>query len=440
MRAFGDAQYAGEEPHYLLIAKAIGDHGSPDLAREYRERGYRSFYPYPLDPHGVLTKGHLNEPHGVGFPLAISAAYALGGAKAVELEIAVLAAVALMLAYRLALRCVPDPWAVGATLAVGLSPPMLASSTAVLPDIPAAAVLAGAALLALHAAERARRRNTLGCFGLLATLPWLGPQFVAAGAVIGWFAYRWVRRFARPLLALVGLEVAAFSVALYVGVNHGLFGGLTPLSAAEGGASATLPGFPGGYADRAYRVIALLIDRDYGLLRWTPVLALAIYGALIVVRERRKGLSKAIPALRREQDAAELCGLALGAQYLVATFAAVTMFGFWFPGRHLVAALPLAIPLVAIGLRHAPRVGAVLAAIGLAASVWLYVDVRFGSGGLVTGRPDAPFGPLNDVLPRFEPGSTLPFVVAAALGALLLALLATELRLWRRAADYVRLR
>ena len=106
----------------------------------------------------------------------------------------------------------------------------------------------------------------------------------------------------------------------------------------------------------------------------------------------------------------------------------------------MVAVLPLAIPLVAIGLRHAPRTGAVLALVGLIASVWLYVDVRFGSGGFVAGRPDAPFGPLTDLLPRFEAGSTFPFVLAALLGALLVALLATELRLWRRAADYVRLR
>ena len=56
-----------------------------------------------------------------------------------------------------------------------------------------------------------------------------------------------------------------------------------------------------------------------------------------------------------------LCALALGVQLLVAAFLAPTMFGFWFPPRHLLAGLPLAIPLVALGLRHAPRTGAALA-------------------------------------------------------------------------------
>jgi hypothetical protein len=440
MRAFGRSDYAGEEPHYLLIAKAIGDHGSPDLAPEYRARSFRDFYPYPLDAHGVLTKRHLNEPHGIGLPVLAAAAYSLGGAKAVELEIALLGAIAVLLAYLIAVRAAPDPWALGATIAVGLSAPMLAYGTAVLPEIPAATALTGAALLALHAAERSRRRNVFGCFALLATLPWLGPQFIAPGLVIAVFAYRAVRRNARPVLALVGLEITAFSGALYIGLNHGLYGGLTPLSAAAGGASATLPSFPEGYLDRAYRLVALLIDREYGLLRWAPVLALALFGGWLALRERREHLARAIPALRGEQEAAGLCALTVGAQYLVAAFAAVTMFGFWFPGKHLIAVLPLTIPLVAVGLRHVPRLGALLALIGLAGSAWLYADVRFGSGGLVAGRPDAPFGPLKAVFPLFDRGATWPFVVAAALGALVVALLVRELRVVPRALDYVRLR
>jgi hypothetical protein len=317
---------------------------------------------------------------------------------------------------------------------------MLAYGSAVLPEIPAATALAGAALLALHAAERSRRRNVFGCFALLAALPWLGPQFVAPGLAIAIFAYRAVRRNARPVLALVGVEVAAFSGALYLGVNHALFGGLTPLSAAAGGASATLPSFPDGYLDRAYRLVALLIDREYGLLRWAPVVLLAFFGAWLALRERREHLARAIPALRGEQEAAGLSAATVAAQYLVATFAAVTMFGFWFPGRHLIAVLPLTIPLVAIGFRHAPRIGALLALIGIAGSAWLYADVRLGSGGLVAGRPDAPFGPLKAVLPLFDRGATVPYIVAAAIGALVVALLVRELRLWPRAVEYLRLR
>ena len=100
------------------------------------------------------------------------------------------------------------------------------------------------------------------------------------------------------------------------------------------------------------------------------------------------------------------------------------------------AALPLAIPLVALGLRRLPRVGFVLALIGVAASVWLYVAVRTGGSTLVGDRPRAPFGPLTDVLPLFSKGSTVPFVVAAFVGLATTGVLLTALfpRAWRRPA------
>ena len=100
----------------------------------------------------------------------------------------------------------------------------------------------------------------------------------------------------------------------------------------------------------------------------------------------------------------------------MAAFLAPTMFGFWFPSRHLVAVLPLAVPLVAIGLRRLPRIGAGLAALSVAATVWLWLDVLVGDGGLVEPRPDAPFGPLTSLLPRFGE-EAWPYVLAGVVGA-----------------------
>src|SRR5919109_212680 len=82
--AFVGSDYGGDEPHYLLAAESIVHDGDVDVADEYSDRSYAKFYPYELHPHGRRTEGRLNEPHGVGFPLFIAPAYALGGAKAVE--------------------------------------------------------------------------------------------------------------------------------------------------------------------------------------------------------------------------------------------------------------------------------------------------------------------------------------------------------------------
>src|SRR5436190_657864 len=428
MRASGDAQYAGAEPHYLLTAKSLVEDGDADLTDDYRARGYRDFYPATLRPDGLLTRGRLDEPHGVGFPLLIAPAFAIAGAKGVEVSLAAVAALAVLLAYRLALRAVPDPWALGATLALGLSPPLLAYSTAVYPELAVAALLAGAALLALRTAERPTRGRAYGCCALVAALPWLEPKYLVPGAVIALYAFRRLRQARRPVLAITALELIGFSAALYVGISEGLYGGPTPYSAAVAGEGGIDANFPDVYLGRAYRLVALLIDRDYGVVRWAPVLALAAVGALVLWRERRSGLAMAIPGLRGEESAALLCGAAALAQLLVAAFLSATMFGFWFPGRHLVPALLLTVPLVALGLRRAPRVGTVLALIGVAGSVWLYADVRFGDAGLVARLPDAPWGPLERAFPLFAQGSTYPFVLAGALAAAAAALLAFEFR------------
>jgi hypothetical protein len=413
--ALGSIDYGGDEPHYLLATKSIVEDGKLD--------------------DGTEASGRLHDPHGLGFPLLIAPAYAVGGAKGVELFLAAVAALAVALAYRLALRVVPDPWALGAAGAVGISPPFLAYGTAVYPELGAAAALAGAALLAVRLDTRPSRRHAFACFVLLAALPWLGARFVPGGAVVGYFAARGLWRARRRTLAVGTVELALFSVAVYVGVNEALYGGPTPYSASDPGGPATGAASPVGYLERSYRLVALFLDRGYGLLRWAPVLLLTFAGLWLLWRSYRDRLARAMPQLREVELTAGLCAAALGAQLLVAAFLAPTMFGEWFPARHLLATLPLAIPLVAWGLRHAPRVGTALAVLTLAASAWLYVDVRRGTGSLVADRPEAPFGPLTDVFPAFQQSGGWPFWLAGAIGVALGAFIVRELLRKRRVPE-----
>src|SRR5207237_5559811 len=137
--------------------------------------------------------------------------------------------------------------------------------------------------------------------------------------------------------------------------NERLYGGVSPDSAAAAGAGGTGAAFPLGYARRAYRLAALWVDREFGLLRWAPILVLALLGAWLLLRERRGGLARAIPTRRGEQPAATLCALVCGTQLLVAAFVMPSVSGCWFPRRHPVAALRLAGPLVGLGLLRGPR-------------------------------------------------------------------------------------
>jgi hypothetical protein len=125
--------YGGDESHYLLAARSLANSRNLDVRDDYRARGWRDFDTNAPKPEGVLRKGARYEPHSIGLPLLAAPAYALGGAKAVEVLVALLLAAAMALSYLLARRVVPDPWCAYAALAVGVSPPLVAHGTAVLP-------------------------------------------------------------------------------------------------------------------------------------------------------------------------------------------------------------------------------------------------------------------------------------------------------------------
>jgi hypothetical protein len=430
MPSFGASQFGGDEPHYLLTAESIVSDRDLDLRDEYATRAYRAWYPYVLSRHGRLTNRQANEPHGLGFPLLIAPAYALGGPLAVQLLMAAIAALAFTLAAALARHVVPEPWSSGAALACGLSTPALAYATAVTPELTAGALLTGAALLALRLRERPRIRWVTGAAAMLGALPWLSLSFAVSGLVIALAMLRWLRRRSRNFAMLVVIEILLFSAVMYVTVNDQLYGGFTPASADVGGhglgdLSAS------DYLDRAPRLVALWLDRSYGALRWAPVIALAFFGLWLLWRSRRDHLARVLPNRHDVEATATLAAGVGAAQILVAAFVAPTMFGFFFPGRYLVAALPMAVPLVAWGLRTAPRAGGVLVALTAVTSVWWFAELRIDGGAIVGPSSRAPLGPLDAVLPLFGTGSAGETVAFAAVGGALLVLLVVEWRSWR---------
>jgi hypothetical protein len=330
--------------------------------------------------------------------------------------------VGFVLAAALARRIVPEPWASAGALLVGLSAPALAYGGAVDPALGAGALLAGGALCALAVRERARAAHALGGAALLALLPWLGVRYAVAGLPVAVALVAWTQHARRRVLALATAEVMLASVVAYVTVQERLHGGLTPL--------ATGARTPLDHLERVPRLAALWLDRDVGLLRWAPVLALAVFAGWLLWRSRREHVARAVPARAGAEDAGALLLTVCGAQVLVAAFGTPALAGDWFPGRGLVPALPCAAALAAWGLRHAPRAGAALGALTLAASGWVLAGLGTGS---IEAWPDvpasrAPLGPLVALLPRLPDGSSGAWVAAAALAAAAAGLVARE---WR---------
>jgi hypothetical protein len=358
----------------------------------------------------------------MGFGALIAPAYALGGPRLVELFLAAVAALGFVLAALVARRFVPEPWASTGAALVGLSPPAVGLATAVTPELTGGALLAGAAVCALLVRDRPRMLPAAGGALALALLPWLSPMLLVPAVPVGIALVQWARHGRGRAGSLVPLEIMLGSLIFYATLNDALYGGLTPAAAgtSEG------PALP----DRLPRLVGMWLDRDAGLLRWAPVLALAFWAAWLLWRSRREGLARALPAQRDAEAAAGLAVAICGAQVLAVVLAVRSIDGAGFPGASFAAALPAAGALCGWGLRRAPRVGALLGALTLAGTLFA---VGWAARDSWDALPDAPWGPLVVVFPHWDTGSAWEVVVTTAVGVAALTLLVREWRGARRA-------
>ena len=342
----------------LGIDAAPGERLAPDEARFLAAAEQ-------LAGGGGLDRG----PQGIGFPLLLAPVQALGGATLCAVVLAAVAALAFTLGAALARRVVPDPWPTWAALATGAAPVALGHATVLAPALLAGALLAGACLCALRMRERPLMRDAFGGAGMLALLPWLDPWLLVPALPVAVLLARWTARRGRTMVALGTAEIQLASLVFYVALNERLYGGLSPLTALDGpvtGASGAAE-----YAERIPRLVALFADPGDGLLRWAPVVVLAFAGVWLLWRSRHERLGRVVADQRDAEHAAFLALAVCVAQVLVAAFTAPSLEGAWFPGRQLAPALPCAVALIAWGWRRLPQVGAALAAVTVAASVWV---------------------------------------------------------------------
>jgi hypothetical protein len=323
-----------------------------------------------LVDHSELLRGAW----GLGFPLLIAPAEALGGARAVELFLVAVAALGFVLGALLARRIVPEPYASAGAALAGLSAPAIVHAGEIRPEAAAGTLLVGATLCTAVARDAPRAAPVFGAAAMLALLPWLDPLYVIPALPVGAALFLFCRRARHPTLGLIAVELVGASLVLYATLNEQLYGGPTPWSALPAGISATGASSVGEYLERAPRLVELWLDPVDGLLRWAPIFAFAAFAAWLLRRSRWERLARVVPERAGAEAAAGLALAVVVAVLLVAAFLVPSIDSEPFAARHLVPALPVATALIAWGLRHAPRVGAVLGAITLAISAGLFVD------------------------------------------------------------------
>ena len=386
LRAGPGRDLSAGEAHVLLTIASAAEDGDVDLADEYRERAWREFGAAPLRPAAPPREGRVLEPAGLLYVTVAAPAYRVAGRLGVELLGAALLAAAFATATGIARRLVPEPWATGAVVVAGLSPPAVLGATTIAPDALAAALLAGAAALALRIREDPLPVRAFWAALLIAAVPWTGLRFAAPAAVVALAVTRWLRRRRRGLAGFVALEVVLFSLVMFVSVNDRLYGGVTPYAVLPPPGATGADGV-GAHLGRWPRLLGLWADPDTGLALWAPFALLALAALALLWRARRERLVAALPQLVDVEVGAGFLAAACAAQVVVTAFLAPTIAGPWPPALLLLCVVPLGAPLAALALRRLPRSGWALGALTLALTAWTLIAARVdGSAGVAPPR------------------------------------------------------
>ena len=321
IRATRGASITGDEPFYLLTTQSLLGDGDFDLRNQYETRSYESFFDHPdglWQQSTPLPDGQLLSPHNPGLSALVVPGFTLGGLVGTQIQLLIMAAATMALAFILADRLTgrrPVSWIVA--LSVGLTATAFIYSSEVYPEFPAALAL----ILSLLAVTRQQALGVADALLLTVSLTgmcWLGVKYAPLALVVS--GYFLLRADMSGRIALV--SAGAASAGFFAWFHLHLFGALTPYGVNAVYAQWSTADILGGhieFSERYYRLWGLFIDRRFGIGRWAPLLLVAVPGMALLLAADSKRL---------------LVLLLIFAQMLIATFVALTMMGWWFPGRH----------------------------------------------------------------------------------------------------------
>ena len=421
-RATDLARTTADEPQYLLSAISLAEDRDLDISDELREERWRDFHEVEL-PRQTEPRADGSElsPHDPLLPLLLAVPVAIGGWWGAKVALALLAGLLAAVTTWVAVRrfAVRPAVAAGTVIAFGLAPPLTAYGTQLYPELPAAL----ATTIAVGAVTgRLGRRGRIVLGLAVVALPWLAVKYapVAAALVVVALIRLLSRGDRRAAVVLVGaLGVAG---VVFLALHQVIYGGWTVYAAGDHfvGGEFTVVGSSPDYVGRSLRLVGLLLDRGFGLIAWAPVFLLTVAALAALVRVRPPGWAAlVVPA---------------AAGWANATWVALTMHGWWWPGRQVVVIVPLLVLATAWWVDRHPPVRPALAVAAVAGFVlwgWLVVEVLQHRLTLVVDF-EATRDPLARAWRTLLPDYRRPGTRTWALQALWLVILALVARAgWR---------
>ena len=429
-RATYGAQVSGDEPYYLLTALSLAEGGGLDIADELEDRAFEPFHAITLDEQTAeRVDGQRLSPHDPLLSVVLAPAMAVGGDEGWILAKATLVAMSALLAGLttwVAVRGFGVSPLVAVVVVGGLSAamPLSAFGSQVYPELPAA--LAVMTAVAAGTAPQRRWGHLAVAAVAVMALPWLAIKYVpvAAAVALAIGAAAW-RAGQRGAVMTVGAALVIAGVA-YLALHQRWYGGWTVYAAGDhfvaDGELSVLGTSPNPWG-RARRLVGLLVDRDFGIAAWSPLWFAAPAAVAVAIKAR-------LP-----HRALLLGGTAAG--WLTAAFVALTMHGWWAPGRQVVVVLPLLAIMLAVLVQRvwhvvAARTVVLVAAVaGVVNWTWLAIEATTGGPVLIVDFADsaAPFRRLiSGLLPDGRAGGVIDDLGLVAWGV---ALLATAVVAWR---------
>jgi hypothetical protein len=391
----GPAGPQGDEPHYLTMAQSLASDGDLDLTDEFAQREYAPFFGGTLEAHTSprSPRGRLYAVHTPGLPALILPAYAVGGYAGVRLLMSLLAALTGVVVARLVRETTGS---LAASLAawgiLSFTPPLAFYAVVVYPETPAA--LASAVFLLVARRDPTPARLLLVA-ALAAGLPWLHPKFLPLAAVgLGLVLARRGSGAARA--GALAVFLASLALLLLFFETHY---GRASFGAAYGAglsSDVSLLHVPRG-------ALALLLDRQFGLLSVSPVWCLALPGLGLLLRAR---LGDALRVI--------LLG---GATAIVGAAFSMWWGGSCPPARFLVPALPALALALAPALARFKDTAAALTGLGVGV-----IALAAEAPRILQNRPDGESALLRFLSPPLDLSGALPSFVLTSPGASILAL------------------
>ena len=382
-RATYGTQVTSDEPQYLLTALSLAEDADLDISDELADGRFLDFHEVPLNPQtlDLNESGQRLSPHDPGLPLLLAGPMRLGGWRLAKVAMATVAALTAALTAWLAVRRFGVAVGTASVVVCGLfvAPPLTSYATQIYPEMPAAlAVTAGLAALtgragAPYSTPHATGRLIAVAVGAIVILPWLSIKYAPVALVLtmalGVNLLRDRRSGIRSTTAVIGCGVLALSGVVYLVVHQRVYGGWTVYAAGDHFVDGEFQvvGVDPDYLGRTQRLVALLLDRSYGLAAWAPAYLLAVPALGFVVRSRRPGVGTAV-------------GVVV-AGWGVATWLALTMHGWWWPGRQVVVILPVVALFIAQYVERRPKaLVAFIVASTLSSFNWLWLAIEASTG------------------------------------------------------------